>query len=185
MAITTASINLAQHQLGNHRLGPEDVKLAEDKAVQDAKADGAPGDLPYVTDYEDAGRRGDAEAQTALFKKMTPAAQAQAAQHDQNYPLVIKLLTPLADAGDVNAQLNLAGIYSFSTWGYSSKYLEPMPPALVAKFQKIFKHWPPIDPRKTCHWRLIIFNRQRRRAMFSANGVWAGHMPAASAPKKI
>ena len=146
MAITTASVNLYEHQLGNHHPSPEDVKRDEDKAVQAAKADGAPDDLPYVTDYENAGRRGDIKTQNALFKKMTPAAQAQAAQHDQNYPLVIKLLTPLAEAGDVNAQLNLAGIYSLGTSGFSAKYL----PAPDAKFLKIFKtagmHWPPVEP---------------------------------------
>jgi hypothetical protein len=147
MAILTANGNLYRHQLGNHHPGPEDIKLAEDKAVQDAKADGAPEDLLYVTDYETAGRRGDAKMQKALFKKMTPAAQAQAAHHDHNYPLVIKLLTPMADAGDVNAQLTLAGIYSFATTGFSPKYLEPLPPALLAKLQPVLgKHWPPPEP---------------------------------------
>jgi TPR repeat protein len=103
-------------------------------------------DLPYVIDYEDAVRRGDATTQNALFKKMTPAAQAQAAQHDGNFPLTIKLLTPLADAGDVNAQLKLAGIYTVATTGYSAKYL-PVPDAKVREiFKKAGLHLPLVDP---------------------------------------
>jgi hypothetical protein len=148
MAILTANGNLLQHQLANHRPGPDDVKRAEDRAVQANKADGGDlvEDLPYVTDYEDAGRRGDVKAQKKLFAKMTPAAQAQAAQHDQNFTLAIKLLTPLADAGDVNAQLRLAGIYSFGTTGLSAKYL-PAPDAKVLKILKAAgMHWPPVEP---------------------------------------
>jgi hypothetical protein len=148
MAIITASGNLIQHQLANHPPGPDYVKRAEDRAVQANKADGGDlvEDLPYVTDYEDAGRRGDVKAQKELFAKMTPAAQAQAAQHDQNFTLAIKLLTPLADAGDVNAQLRLAGIYSFGTSGLSAKYL-PTPDAKVLKIMKAAgMHWPPVEP---------------------------------------
>ncbi len=148
MAIITASGNLARHQLENHHPGPEDVKRAEDRAVQDNKADGGDlvEDLPYVTDYENAGRRGDETTQKELFAKMTPAAQAQAAQHDQNYTLAIRLLTPLADGGDVNAQLRLAGIYSFGTTGLSARYL-PTPSAKVLEiFKKAGMKWPPVEP---------------------------------------
>jgi hypothetical protein len=148
MAIITASGNLYRHQLGNHHPGPDDVKRAEDQAVQANKADGGDlvEDLPYVTDYEDAGRRGDVKAQKELFAKMSPAAQAQAAQHDLNFTLAIKLLTPLADAGDVNAQLRLAGIYSFGTSGLSAKYL-PAPNAKLLEFlKKAGMHWPPVEP---------------------------------------
>lgn len=148
MAIMTASGNLFRHQLGNHHPGPNDVKRAEDRAVQANKADSGDlvEDLPYVNDYEDAGRRGDVKAQKELFAKMTPAAQAQAAQHDQNFTLAIKLLTPLAGAGDVNAQLRLAGIYSFGTTGLSVKYLST-PDAKVLKIMKAAgMHWPPAEP---------------------------------------
>jgi hypothetical protein len=148
MAMITANGNLFRHQLGNHRPGPDDVKRAEDQAVQANKADGGDlvEDLPYVTDYENAERRGDVKTQNTLFAKMTPAAQAQAAQHDQNYSLAIKLLTPLADAGDVNAQLRLAGIYSFATTGLSAKYL-PAPDAKVLEvLKKAGMHWPPVEP---------------------------------------
>ncbi len=147
MAIITASGKLTLHQLANHRPGPDDVKSAIDKTVQDANADGdLVEDLPHVTDYENAGRRGDVKAQNDYLKMMTPAAQAQVAEHDQNYPLAIKLLTPLADAGDVNAQVRLAGIYSFSTSAFSPKYLPP-PDAKVLKALLLSgMHWPPIEP---------------------------------------
>ena len=116
MAELKAMGDLTQHQLANHRPGPDDVKRAEDRAVLANKADGGDlvEDLPYVTDYENAVRRGDVKKQQELFDKMTPAAQAQAARWDNNYPLAINLLTPLADAGDVRSQLSLADMYSFS-----------------------------------------------------------------------
>ena len=105
--------NLSQHQLANHRPGPDDVKRAEDRAVQANKANGGDlvEDLPYVTDWENADRRGDVNAQKQLFEKMTPAAQAQAARWDHTMPLAIKTLTPLADGGDVRSQLSLASMY--------------------------------------------------------------------------
>jgi hypothetical protein len=147
MALINASGNMNRHQLEKpHPPDPDAIKHAEDKAVEDAKADGAPEDLPYVTDYENAGRRGDTTTQSALFKKMTPAAQAQAAQHDQNFPLTIKLLTPLADAGDVDAQLRLAGIYTFATTGFSAKYLPAPDAKLLEIFKKAGMRWPPVEP---------------------------------------
>jgi len=104
------------------------------------------GDLPYVTDYENAERAGDVQKQKELFDKMTPAAQAQAANWDRNFSLAIELWTPLADAGDVRSQLNLAGMYSFSTTGYSAKYT-PLPDAkVVAIMKKVFPHWSRVDP---------------------------------------
>jgi hypothetical protein len=140
--------NLTQHQLANHRRGPDDVKRAEDRAVQANKANGGDlvEDLPYVTDWENADRRGDVNAQKQLFEKMTTAAQAQAARWDHNYALAIKLLTPLADGGDVRSQLSLAGIYDFSTTGASAKYT-PVPDAkVVAIMKKVFPHWSRVDP---------------------------------------
>jgi len=140
--------NLNQHRFANHRPGPDDVKRAEDRAVQANKANGGDmvGDLPYVTDYENAERAGDVQKQKELFDKMTPAAQAQAANWDRNFSLAIELWTPLADAGDVRSQLNLAGMYSFSTTGYSAKYT-PLPDAkVVAIMKKVFPHWSRVDP---------------------------------------
>jgi TPR repeat protein len=147
MAELKAMGNLTQHQLANHRLGPDDVKRAEDRAVLANKANG--GDLvenlPYVTDYENAERRGDVKKQKELFDKMAPAAQAQAARWDHNFPLAIKLWTPLADAGDVRSQLNLAGMYNFSITGSSAKYT-PVPDAKVVEImKKVFPHWSRVD----------------------------------------
>ena len=147
MAVITASGNLFQHQLGNHRPGPDDVRRAEDEVVRDAKADDdLVEDLPYVTDYEDAERRGDVKTQNALFAKMTPAAQAQAAQHDGNFTLAIKIATPLADAGDVNSRLRLAGIYSLGTTGFSAKYLPPPDAKVLKLLASAGIHWPLPEP---------------------------------------
>jgi hypothetical protein len=141
MAIGTATIKLTQHQLANHDPGPDDIQSDIDKTVQDAKADGdLVEDLPYVDDYENAETRGDKKAQNDYLKKMTPAAQAQVAGHDQNYTLAAKILTPLADAGDANAQVRLADIYSMGTSAFSPKDL----PALPAKVLALLPKHPPI-----------------------------------------
>jgi TPR repeat protein len=148
MAELKAMGELNQHKLAKHWPGPDGVKQAVDRAVQANKANGGDlvEDLPYVTDYENAERHGDVEKQKELFEKMTPAAQAQAANWDHNYPLAIKLWTPLADAGDVRSQLNLAGTYSFSTSGSSAKYT-PVPDAKLVEFmKKAFPHWSRVDP---------------------------------------
>jgi hypothetical protein len=149
MAMASVQFNLTKEQLKKpHPQVREMVQQGIDQAVQDNKAAGGDlvEDLPYVTNYIDAGRRGDVKAQKELFAKMTPAAQAQAAQHDQNFPLVIKLLTPLADAGDVNAQLSLAGMYSFGTTWLSPKY-QPTPDAKVLKaLTSAGLHWPLPEP---------------------------------------
>src|SRR5471030_2346424 len=116
MAMGKATGKLTLHQLANHHPGPDDIKSAIDKTVRDAKADGdLVEDLPYVADYENADRRGYVKAQNDYLGKMTPAARAQAAAHDQNLTLEARILTPLADAGDVNAQIRLAFIYSLDT----------------------------------------------------------------------
>lgn len=148
MALITANGKLFQHQLVKHRPGPDDARIAEDKAVLANKANGGDlvEDLPYVADYENAERHGDVNAQNQLFAKMTPAARAQAAQWDNNFPLAIGLLTPLADAGDVRSQLKLASIYDMGTTGASAKY-RPAPDAKVQEIlKKAFPHWPPVDP---------------------------------------
>jgi hypothetical protein len=150
MASAAAYGKLIQPQLANHRPGPDDVKRAEDRAVQANKANGGDlvEDLPNVTDYENAERRGDMKAQKQRFEKMTPAAQAQAARWDNNFNLAIKLLTPLADAGDVRSQLNLASMYSLSTTGAAAMYM-PVPDAKVQEImKKVFPHWhwPPVEP---------------------------------------
>lgn len=148
MAELKAMGDLNQYQLANHRRDSGDVKRAVDRAVLDNKADGGDlvEDLPYVTDYEQAERRGDVEKQKKLFDKMTPAAQAQAANWDRNFPLAIKLWTPLADAGDVRSQLSLADMYNLSTTSASVKYT-PVPGAkLVEIMKKVFPHWSRVDP---------------------------------------
>jgi hypothetical protein len=140
--------NLTQHRLANHRPGSDDVKRAIDRAVQANNANGGDmvGDLPYVTDYENAERRGDEKAQNELFAKMTPAAQAQAANWDQNYSLAIKLWTPLADEGDVRSQLYLASLYDLSTTGISVRYTTDPGPKVAAIMKKVFPHWSRVDP---------------------------------------
>jgi hypothetical protein len=148
IAASKAMWNLTQHQLANHRPGPDDVKRAVDRAVQANNANGGDlvGDLPYVTDYENAERRGDEKAQKQLFEKMTPAAQAQAANWDRNYTLAIKLWTSLADAGDVRSQLNLASMYTLSTTGISVRYMPEPSAKVVAIMKKVFPHWSRVDP---------------------------------------
>ena len=147
-AVSKVMWNLTQHQLANHRPGPDDVKHTIDRAVQANSANGGDmvGDLPYVTDWENAVRRGDANAQTQLFDKMTPAAQAQAANWDHNYALAIQLWTPLADAGDVRSQLNLASLYDLSTTGISVRYNADPGPKVTAIMKKVFPHWARVDP---------------------------------------
>ena len=86
------------------------------------------------------------QAASESERAMTPAAQAQSARWDHNYPLAINLLTPLADAGDVRSQLSLADMYSFSTTGFSTKYT-PVPDAKVVEvMKKAFPHWSRVDP---------------------------------------
>jgi TPR repeat protein len=173
MAELKAMGELNQHQLANHRPGPDDVTRAEDRAVLANKADGGDmvGDLPYVTDYENAERRGDVKKQQELFDKMSPAAQAQAANWDRNFLLAIKLWTPLADAGDVRSQLNLAGLYSFSTTGFSAKYI-PEPDAKVVEImKKVFPHYSRVDPPEN----LPLAFKYSRLAAENGNmwGQWA------------
>ena len=150
MAMASVQFNLTKEQLKKpHPPVREMVQQGIDKAAQDNKAAGGDlvEDLPYVTDYENAGRRGDVKAQNDYFAKMTPAAQAQAAQHDLNFPLAIKLLTPLADAGDVNSQIRLASMYSLGTTWLSPKY-QPPPTSKVLEFmKKAGTPWPlPVPP---------------------------------------
>jgi hypothetical protein len=158
MAIASVQFNLTKEQLKKpHPPVREMVQQGIDKAAQDNKAAGGDlvEDLPYVTDYENAGRRGDVKAQNDYFAKMTPAAQAQAAQHDLNFPLAIKLLTPLADAGDVNSQIRLASMYSFGTTWLSPKY-QPPPTSKGLEFvKKAGMPWPlPVPPEDL----LLAFN---------------------------
>jgi hypothetical protein len=139
---------LNEYHLANHRPGPGDVKRAVDRAVQANKANGGDlvEDLPYVTDWENAVRGGDEKAQKELFAKMTPAAQAQAANWDHNYSLAIKLWTPLADEGDVRSQLQLASLYDLSTTWISVRYNPDPGPKVEAIMKKVFPHWVRVDP---------------------------------------
>lgn len=148
MAVVKAMGPLTQYQLAKHRPGPDDVKRAIDHAVQANKANGGDlvEDLPYVTDWENAVRRGDEKAQKELFEKMAPAAQAQAANWDHNYALAISLWTPLADAGDVRSQLSLASLYDLSTTGISSKFTPEPNAKVVTLMKKVFPHYSRVDP---------------------------------------
>ena len=188
MAMASVQFNLTKEQLKKpHPPVREMVRQGIDKAVQDNKAAGGDlvEDLPYVTDYENAERRGDVKAQKDYFAKMTPAAQAQAAQHDLNFPLTIQLLTPLANAGDANAQVRLASIYSMGTTPFSAKYLPPPNPKMLEVMNRAGMRWPYRHLRKTFHRRSNITTWRPDREMFSGNLVWLEHMPAALVPKKI
>jgi hypothetical protein len=55
-------------------------------------------------------------------------------------------LTPLADAGDVNAQLSLAGMYSFSATWAAAKYQSVPSTKLLEIMRKAGMPWPPVDP---------------------------------------
>lgn len=87
------------------------------KAAADAMADeGMAMDFPQgLQDYEAAMKRGDTVAADTLLKKMTPYEQSRAAESQNDYPRVYRILTPLADQGDVQAQRRLAVLYSWDT----------------------------------------------------------------------
>jgi hypothetical protein len=139
---------LFQYQTAKHLPHRGDLERAEDRAVQANKADGGDlvEDLAGVDDFENAVRHKDVEAQKSLFEKLTPAAKAQAAYWNHDYALAIKLMTPLADAGDLRSQLNLSSIYTFSETQLSVKYLSPLPPKLIAIMKLRGPDWPPVDP---------------------------------------
>ena len=149
MAMASVQYKLTQEELKRpHPPIREMVQHGIEKAVRDNNAAGGDlvKDLPYVAEYEMAERRGDVKAQKDLFERMTPAAQAQAAQHDMNFPLTIQLLTPLADAGDVNAQVRLGSIYSMGTTAFSAKYLEPPSPKQLEVMKRAGMRWPLPQP---------------------------------------
>ena len=149
MAMGLVQYKLTQAELKKpHPPIREMMQHGIEKAVQDNNAAG--GDLvkdrPYVAEYEMAERRGDVKAQKELFARMAPAAQAQAAQHDMNFPLTIQLLTPLANAGDVNAQVQLANIYSMGTTAFSAKYLTAPDTKTLEVIKRAGMRWPLPEP---------------------------------------
>jgi hypothetical protein len=169
MAMGSVQYKLTQVELKKpHPPIREMVQHGIQKAVQanDAAGGDLVKDLPYVAEYEMAGTRGDVKAQKELFAKMAPAAQAQAAQHDMNFPLTIQLLTPLANAGDVNAQVRLASIYSMGTTAFSVKYLPPPNAKMLEFMKRAGIHWPLPAPPDDLPLAFKYYDMAARRGNF-------------------
>jgi len=104
-----------------------DVQQDIAKAVKDGVDDGAINDTPSVVDeFVSAKKRGDVTAEQELLEKMTPLEHARAAQVLHDWTLAITILTPIADAGDSDAQVALASLYSVA--GRAWVRAVPLPP---------------------------------------------------------
>ena len=92
------------------------IKQDVQKVVQDF-ADNGLGRVnsPIVDEYDVDVTRGDTMAAGALLARMTPWESARAAAIRKDWPQALKLLTSLADQGDVGAQAELGGLYSWGT----------------------------------------------------------------------
>lgn len=115
VAYTTLLAQKLQLQREREKVHPT-IRQDVQKAVQ-AAADA--GDLaeemPIVDAYEAALKRSDNAGADALVRKMTVWERVRAAQRQHDFALVFRILTPMADGGDVKAQTQLAALYNRQT----------------------------------------------------------------------
>jgi len=115
------------------------------RAVADSMADEgtAADEVPLlVVDYEAAMKRGDTKAANALMNKMMPWEQESAAESQRDHALTFRILTPMADQGDIKAQRRLAILYSWETNFNQATITHAVPPvprddALAFKYARM------------------------------------------------
>lgn len=79
---------------------------------------------PLTQAYIKAYASHDTAAAEAILAKMSPYEKGGAAYIRHDYPLAIKLFTPLAEQGDVKAQGEIGSLYSFGMNGVKQDYVQ-------------------------------------------------------------
>jgi hypothetical protein len=111
---------------------PSKIASAVNGFLEAAKKDGLMGPMdPMLEAYISVRVAHDDEDEAALLAKMTPAQTAEAAYIRHDYPLTIKLWTPLAEKGNVEGAAEIASLYEYGVNGVTRDLAE------AAKWRKL------------------------------------------------